>query len=73
MVKLCQRFYHTILRGYFKVTQKLEFLGMPIIIRTMKELKERDKAPDFLKYYTGISKDYLKGKKIILYFYPHKT
>jgi len=36
----------------------------------MKELKEGDKAPDFLKYYAGISKDDLKGKKIILYFYP---
>ncbi len=36
----------------------------------MKELKEGDKAPDFLKYYDGIDKKSLEGKKIILYFYP---
>jgi len=36
----------------------------------MKELKEGDKAPDFLKYYTELDKEDLKGKKIILYFYP---
>jgi peroxiredoxin Q/BCP len=36
----------------------------------MKELKEGDKAPDFFKYLKELSKDDLKGKKIILYFYP---
>jgi len=36
----------------------------------MSELKEGDKAPDFLKYFKGLNKDDLKGKKIILYFYP---
>jgi len=33
-------------------------------------LKEGDKAPDFLKSYAGINKKDLKGKKVILYFYP---
>jgi peroxiredoxin Q/BCP len=36
----------------------------------MAELKEGDKAPDFLKKYAGLDKKDLKGKKIILYFYP---
>ncbi len=36
----------------------------------MNELKEGDKAPDFLKYFKGLNKDDFKGKKIILYFYP---
>ncbi len=36
----------------------------------MIELKEGDKAPDFLKYFKGLNKEDLKGKKIILYFYP---
>ncbi len=36
----------------------------------MIELKEGDKAPDFLKNYAGIAKKDLKGKKVILYFYP---
>ncbi|MEN8119551.1 MAG: thioredoxin-dependent thiol peroxidase [Bacteroidota bacterium] len=36
----------------------------------MINLKEGDKAPDFLKNYSGIDKNNLKGKKVILYFYP---
>ena len=36
----------------------------------MINLKEGDKAPDFLKNYSGINKNDLKGKKVILYFYP---
>jgi len=36
----------------------------------MIDLKEGDKAPDFLKNYPGINKKDLKGKKVILYFYP---
>ena len=36
----------------------------------MIDLKEGDKAPDFLKEFSGINKDDLKGKKIVLYFYP---
>lgn len=36
----------------------------------MTELKEGDKAPDFLKYFKDLKKEDLKGKKIVLYFYP---
>ncbi len=36
----------------------------------MINLKEGDKAPDFLKNYSGLNKNDLKGKKVILYFYP---
>ena len=36
----------------------------------MINLKEGDKAPDYLKSFAGIKKTDLKGKKIILYFYP---
>ena len=36
----------------------------------MINLKEGDKAPDFLKNFSGINKNDLKGKKVILYFYP---
>ncbi|RLD78896.1 MAG: thioredoxin-dependent thiol peroxidase [Bacteroidetes bacterium] len=36
----------------------------------MIDLKEGDKAPDFLKSHSGINKNEIKGKKVILYFYP---
>ena len=36
----------------------------------MIDLKEGDKAPDFLKDYSGITESDIKGKKVILYFYP---
>lgn len=36
----------------------------------MIELKEGDKAPNFLKDHAGITENDIKGKKVILYFYP---
>jgi peroxiredoxin Q/BCP len=36
----------------------------------MKELKAGNKAPDFLNKIAGKESSELKGKKIILYFYP---
>lgn len=36
----------------------------------MIDLKEGDKAPDFLKDFSGITESDIKGKKVILYFYP---
>ncbi|OQY05560.1 MAG: thioredoxin-dependent thiol peroxidase [Bacteroidetes bacterium 4572_117] len=36
----------------------------------MINLKVGDKAPEFLTDFTGIDKNNLKGKKIVLYFYP---
>ena len=36
----------------------------------MINLKEGDKAPDYLRNYSEINKTDLKGKKVILYFYP---
>ncbi len=36
----------------------------------MTHLKEGDKAPDFLIEKAGLKKSDIKGKKVILYFYP---
>jgi peroxiredoxin Q/BCP len=36
----------------------------------MTNLKEGDKAPDFLIEKAGLKKSDIKGKKVILYFYP---
>jgi len=36
----------------------------------MTHLKEGDKAPDFLIEQAGLKKSDIKGKKVILYFYP---
>jgi thioredoxin-dependent peroxiredoxin len=36
----------------------------------MTHLKEGDKAPDFLIEKAGLKKSAIKGKKVILYFYP---